>query len=162
MERNQRTATYEIYKVAHQQFHLGNMSLKRCTTVIGSMIADTPSGWRVIGITHAALEKIASEDFRRVPRGVQRAHLFERIETIRMLLEDDTPLREEQVFEIWNKRDKTVLGLSSENKRISETPYYEINNPVGEFFPNNYIGYRFTQRREGAFLRNLWSTISTG
>ncbi len=155
MDSGQRSACYAIYRVVHEQFRLGNITLKRSNTLIGSVLSDSPAGWRVIGITPAALNKFAGVGFRHVPKGVQRAHLCDRIDTAAMVLARNLPLTMSELFDIWEGRDQTVLGLSTENKTISETRYHKILNPNGELFSNKYVGYRYSRSREGRYLQTI-------
>lgn len=92
-EENHHEATYEIYRVVHQQYKLGNISLKRVNRLVGDMLAASSRCWRVVGITKQALERYKSEDFLNRTKGIQRAHKINRIDTIKLLIESTRPLR---------------------------------------------------------------------
>ena len=154
-----REATFAVYKTVHREFALGNISLKRASNLIGLLLGAPKSSWRVVGITPAALELFRVEQFRKRPRGVQRAHLFNRIDTSREILETQSPLIEAELFDHWNSRDMTILSLSGENKNIAGIDAIHIENPNGELFSNSYIGYSFKANHEGVLLSSLWENM---
>ncbi|WP_171206139.1 hypothetical protein [Ruegeria sp. HKCCA0235A] len=155
-----REATHAIYKTLHEQFFLKNCSLKRANNVIGNLLGASASSWRVVGITPAALELFKAVDFKARPRGIQRAHKYNRIDTVKEILETDQPLSEAELFNRWISKDVTVLCLNKENRNILNNSYIEIENPEGELFSNAYIGYTFRRTHEGQFLSDLWQKKS--
>ncbi|MBS9718496.1 hypothetical protein ACFFUT_09135 [Pseudohalocynthiibacter aestuariivivens] len=159
-EADHRIAAYAIYCVTHKQFSLGNISLKRANNIVGNMLAATPFGWRVVGITPSALSLFHDSNFRVRPKGIQRAHIFNRIDTVKELLNCDIPVEPEELFRTWELRDKTILCLNKENRRISEHKHFKIANPNGLHFTNAYIGYSYSPQRDGQFLRELWEKHS--
>ena len=155
-----RRATHAIYLTLQEQFSLKNCSLKRANNVIGNLLGASASSWRVIGITPTALKLFHEVDFKKRPRGIQRAHKANRIDTVREILEVDQPLSEVELFNRWISKDETVLCLSKENKDILNIDPIKIENPEGELFSNAYIGYSFRRAHEGQFLRDLWQRKS--
>lgn len=76
-----------------------------------------PWSWRVIGITPAALELFAINDFKRPPRQLQRGHKQDRASTAQALYFDiPEPMTLVQFFEFFLERDKTVIMTNDENK----------------------------------------------
>lgn len=158
-ELHHRTATYAIYKATHEQYSLGNISLKRANNIVGSMLGASSNAWRVIGITQGALELAKEFGFLKNPKGVQRAHLFNRIDTIRDIMECANPFREMNLFNHWQERDKTVLCLTNENRKITEHQHHKISNPDGFLFANAYIGYSFHRERERKIFEQIWRSL---
>lgn len=156
-EARHRDATYEIYRVTQRQYLHKNMSLRRANNVLGNMLGGVPHGWRVIGITPNALRLFHEVEFRSRPKGVQRAHLFNRIETIKMLLSASELFSKEALFDTWQSRDKTILCLAKENRKINELEHCEIDNPDGRYFSNAYIGYSYSPSLEGKLLNSMWA-----
>jgi hypothetical protein len=115
--------------------------------------------WRVVGITEAALRRFHELDYRYKSRlGLTRAHLRERINTVRKLLSRSEPLSASEFIEYWLENDRTVLCADGENKAI--VPHYiEIESNGGSLFSSNFVGWRHG-KKERDLLRSLFEKFS--
>jgi len=71
------------------------------------------ASWRPIQITHNALKLFAKHDFKK-PKGLERAHIVPRRETIQELIESDWT--GDEWWEWYKERDYTVLSTRKENR----------------------------------------------
>ena len=85
-------------------------------------------------------------------KGINRAHLQDRIKTNRYLL--DNELSFEEFWLYIDKFDRTIIALSSENSKINEIKYIPINETL-DLFKAMKIGFSFGKRKEGAYLKSL-------
>jgi len=112
--------------------------------------------WRVIGITPAALSKFEEWGFRyKSGEGLTRAHIYPRIETVRILLAPKEPMPAKEFIETWLKRDATILCARSEN-REPVPEYIRIENKDGSLFSCERLlaGWRH-RKEEREFLMRL-------
>ena len=144
---------FKAYTKFHEMDGLPVKSKARGFSEIAGMIP----GWRVIGITKAALEKFQKLDYKRPPGrgpdGVNRAHKYSRLETGVIAFEN--PIRDyDKFWDFWLKRDITVLATVNENySKESEVIAYEVPEDLGLFEAYGY-SYR-VEDKEVEFLRSL-------
>jgi hypothetical protein len=128
----------------------------RCNAIVGAVFAGRAHPWRVIGITAEALEAYRKSAFSheaaRIHR-LRRAHLHQRIETTRELLNTEEPLSVAHVAEtLWN-RDMTVICARGENRKAI-IDYIRMDNPDYSLFASRSIGWSFGEAEQNA-LREL-------
>ena len=107
-------------------------------------------GWRVIGITEAALKKFIENDFER-PKGINRSHIFQRSETSKIMIEKlDWDI--ESWWNFYVERDECILATSSEN--MDKKPDVIKHEVPRELFKTR--GFAFTVKKaEKEFLKSL-------
>ena len=71
------------------------------------------TGWQPIMITTGALNLFVENQFK-LPKGLERAHLFHRRETLQLLLEQDW--EDDSWWDWYKNRDYTVLSTRNENR----------------------------------------------
>jgi len=69
--------------------------------------------WRPVEITHEAIKLFVENDFK-VPKGLERAHIYHRRDTMRELMNRDWECGE--WWEWYKERDYTVLSTRQENR----------------------------------------------
>jgi hypothetical protein len=130
-----------------------------CTRILTSIMSGKPFSWRVVGITEAALRRFHELNYRYQSRlGLTRAHLRERIETVRELLSRSEPMSASEFIEYWLANDRTILCAVGQNKAIVP-PYIEIENNDGSLFSSNLVGWRHG-KDERDLLRSLYEKYS--
>lgn len=147
-------AQFEAIKKNPDQFD-GNDATRMLTGLMGSR----PWSWRVIGITPAALEIYAKNDFKSHDRQVQRGHMCHRRSTAEELYYNSRtePMSETEFFEFFLPRDETVLMAKSENphKPGKEFPkFISINKQLGLFPCGSLMGWKY-HKKEMEYLREL-------
>jgi hypothetical protein len=86
------------------------------TRGIYALLSPAPTFWRVIGVTESALSILReSMEVRRLPKGLERAHIRQRSETVKMLLFGPRLSVEEFEEAILGDADHTVLCAKGEN-----------------------------------------------
>lgn len=153
-----------LYTVYEAIFHARKQSPELwtdgySTTVLTALMGGRAWGWPVVGVTPAALEVFAGNDYRYKSRsGVTRAHLRPRIETMREAMSGDNPLSEEEFFWTWNENDKTILCARGENKNNYIPDFIPIENPNAQLFSSRKVSW--THRKpEIELLRKLHAEI---
>lgn len=128
------------------------------TRMLTGMMGSRPWSWRVIGITDAALEIFASNEFKRPPGAIQRGHRADRSSTAKVLFYDrDLPFALEEFFAVFLERDQTVLMTKEENKHRpgGQFPAFSPIDPTEELFPcGTLVGWQH-RKAEVDFLRRL-------
>ena len=134
----------------------------RLTTIQTAFMGVENCGWRVIGITRAALELLASEDFNKakLPRRLCRGHITDRIATTRLLFDRAEPMPLDLYFETFLQNDCTVIMLNEQNHAKPFPAYIQIDNPRAELFPNGALMSWKHRRTERDFLRDLHSSLA--
>lgn len=109
--------------------------------------------WRVVGITHAALDAFASNNFKYV-KGIQRAHYHDRKDWYEELLIRKFDSAKEW-FTFYSDHDFTILAKSAENKIIKSVEYTAFPpNMDKTLFKSNRISWRYTIEEE-EFLKKI-------
>jgi hypothetical protein len=118
-------------------------------------IVDMVPGWKVVGITAAALEIFKKLDYKRPPGrgelGVNRAHKYSRLHVgIKIFEEPITNF--EKFWEYWEEHDQTVLATVNENySKGQEVSAHDV--PDGLFAPYGFA-YKVDEA-EVEFLKSL-------
>lgn len=130
-----------------------NAPLKTKISFLTYLFANQDNPWRVIGITHDALDVFANHGFKKVSRmGINRSHLIARNESYRELLEKEFENADEW-WTFYYSRDMTILSTSSENMSSNFSQVYTIDENHGLFKTS---GYAWKHRKEEtAFLKAL-------
>ena len=129
--------TFHALYIAVYEAHAAAPSIwtdTECNRILTSIMAAKPFSWRVVGITPTALSQFASQQFRYISRkGMTRAHLKPRIETVRFLLKRHQPLLLDEFIKFWLANDRTVICAQGENK--AEIPaFIPIEHDDGRLF----------------------------
>jgi hypothetical protein len=153
--------THDIYVALFRarQKSPGTWSDAECTRVLTSVMASKRWSWHVVGITPAAMETFATLGFRyKSGRGLQRAHLRPRIETVREVMSGKEPLDAETFIRLWVQNDRVVICARGENRNQSVPPYVVVGNGNAELFNCEGVlaGWHHGDA-EVAFLRDLQS-----
>ncbi|MCX5789324.1 MAG: hypothetical protein NTX64_12575, partial [Elusimicrobia bacterium] len=133
-------------------------SFQKKNVLFTALMAGEPWGWRVIGITEAALESLAKHDFRYTPRLICRSHLVGRIETAKEIFTKKIP--KEQFFRRFLETDVTVIALKSENTRGGPSKYIPIDLEQN-LFPSRFVAFRHGPA-ERKYLRDLHAACRAG
>jgi len=134
-------------------------------SVFDGLFGSHPLSWRVVGMTHSALQRLGGEDGsftgKREPGVYIRSHLFPRRENTVSLraLHPDTTF--EDFVQITWPRDITVIGLKSEDRLLEVPDYHRTaavtwRNDRGTLFTEAGKGWKYTAR-ERQFLREVVS-----
>ncbi len=135
------------------------------TTILTSIMGIENYGWRVIGITREALEKLATEDFNKnkLPRQLCRGHRKDRIKTTRKLFKPEKPMKLDEFYKVFLRNDQTVIMLNEQNNHSTPFPkFIKIDNPNAELFPNGSLIGWMHRKKEREYLRQLYSALSVG
>jgi len=121
--------------------------------MLTALLGADANAWRVVGVTRAALDRFAANEFRRVSgMGVNRAHLVDRHQTYTDILSRDMDVEEWWAF--LQERDKCVLATSSENLKNDFGRIIGVDPALG-LFRNQGFAWRHGAR-EAEFLRALY------
>lgn len=159
MEPAQKALAYDVFRTLRKHRTDEAKFLNAATVVTTKLMSPTNLAWRVCGITEAALERFAAMNFKRKSGlKVQRAHLFNRADTTKQLVYMDTEPSAEEFIEFWEKRDRTVLCLSDQNRKILALKCFKFEEREAPQFPNLTVGYGYKDKEEGEFLRMLYAS----
>ncbi|AOZ06717.1 hypothetical protein [Cupriavidus malaysiensis] len=156
-----REALYSIYLAQFKAFKACPDQLNKAdaTRMLTSLMGSKPWSWRVVGITPAALEVFKEHHFEKPKEKLlQRGHIYSRSSTAEALLRSDEPRPLKDFFDFFLERDKTVIGLTSENpsRGNHSTPCYYPIDLSSELFPcGSLIGWKQGEK-EATFLRALY------
>lgn len=122
----------EMYE-DYQSLRLMNASRDSKIKLLEFIVAQGTNNWRVVGITPAALEQFERQEYRRVTgSGIQRAHLYPRIETYGQLIDTNT---EQAAFWEWiEERDRTIFAVKGEHSDVTFAQAIRFDDPG--LFPN--------------------------
>jgi hypothetical protein len=152
-------ANFNVLKEFPDAFD-NNHATRMLTSLMGSRLWS----WRVIGITVAALELFAANDFQAPTRKIQRGHRHGRADTARLLFGGERPLKLDDFFDVFLKRDQTVLMVVKENPARSSRPFPKFI-PIklsAQVFPcASLVGWHH-RKHEVEFLRDLHSKYLAG
>lgn len=124
------------------------------------IVAQGTNNWRVVGVSPAALEQFAKQEYKQVAgAGIQRAHVHQRFETYGLLIDNEQ--KPDEFWEMIADRDRTILALRGELNTISfdqaipiEDPGLFITSDQTVYFPAQQVGYRHSII-EREFLREF-------
>ena len=129
-------------------------------TVLGAILGGRRMhGWRVVGITKAALQAYKDQDFSRQAEkanGMTRGHLHRRIDTTSMVLDGEAPMSVEELAQVLWDRDMTIICVRGENKKLEtgEIEAISFENEDCRLFTGKQVGWQFGEA-EKALLRKL-------
>lgn len=110
--------------------------------------------WRVVGITHEALQSMAKNDFKKIPGDkINRSHITSRNKIFGYMLSNN--LTKDEWHSYWIKNDRTIISTSSENQKdiFSEIFYFDNS---GELFQSKKIANWRHRKVERDFLRSIY------
>lgn len=148
----------DVYQIMFDGFKaiqsMKGVPINRKILMWGQLYGMVP-GWKVIGITKAALEVFKELDYKRPPgsgiHGVNRSHQYSRRETGVMIFEKE----DWEIGEFWEfvlSRDNTVLATVSENYS-DQKEHIEYAVPEGYFISSGFA-YK-VNKQEKEFLKGL-------
>ena len=129
-------------------------------TILGAILGGRRMhGWRVVGITKAALQAYKDHDFSRQAEkanGMTRGHMHRRIDTTAMVLDRATPMSVEELAQVLWDRDMTVICARGENKKLEtgEIEAISFENEDSRLFTGKQVGWQYGET-EKTFLREL-------
>lgn len=124
--------------------------------LVSNLFVMNPDGWRVVGITPAALDVFSKHGFeRRSGMRVNRAHVIPRYQTYKAMLGKGF-FDKNELWDYYWERDHTILSTSSENmKSVSENSiYFEVPQDHRILFRMKGFAWKHGDE-EVAFLREL-------
>jgi hypothetical protein len=150
LSQDERSKIYAVYVAIYNL----PFTLQRKTTLLTALMGGAKWSWRVVGITPAALQLLAANNYRYAKGKVCRAHMVDRIDTARKMFEDARPLSEDQFFSMFWKNDKTIIATKSENKNGGPLPTALPIDYRRGLFQSGLVGWRHGTR-EADYLRQL-------
>ena len=150
----QTIAAHAIYLTVREQCLAGNLTRSASTRILTHALSQRAGFMKVVGITKEAVEAYEASGFV-YSKGIQRAHLNDRMHTITDMIERPEPMTAAAMAEYYDERDHTVLALSGQNSKINSLEFIPIDDPT--VFVSTSVGFRFAKKREGALLRELVS-----
>jgi hypothetical protein len=107
-----------------------------------------PNRWRVIGITESALNLFYDNHYHyKTGLKIKRCHIVDCSNSYCTMMKKIFRDYHEW-WDFYYENDKTVLGLSSENKNISRIPYFPIDDSRGFFKDQGYLWKQGKDERE--------------
>jgi hypothetical protein len=155
-----RSALYALYVAQFEAIKQFPAAFTRAdaTRMLTGLMGSRPWSWRVIGVTPAALDIFAANDFKRPAGLIQRGHRADRSSTAHELFyvrSDVMPM--DEFFEYFLERDQTVLMTKQENKTRpgGEFPSFIPVPLTKQLFPcGTLVGWQH-RKAEVEFLRWL-------
>jgi hypothetical protein len=146
---------YEIYLVLHKHRHIYKSETLVATYT--EAFSKRHWAWKVVGITRAALDELAANDFVKPKLRICRGHLIDRKVTVNEMFSPDEPLGFDEFWTLAIERDKTVLMTYAENGHGKKFPEF-IHFDADDLFPDG-VGVTY-RKNEKAFLRKLHSEVT--
>jgi hypothetical protein len=157
-----KTALYKKYLSIFDAHHQDPefFTLRQSNAELSTVMGGRPWSWHVIGITNAALIRYKELNFKHVSKsGITRAHIQPRFITTKILISGDRPFEIDCFFDLWLKSDKTIICGAGENTKEFNSKYIAIENDDYHLFASSTIGWKFSIKREGQYLRRLYENI---
>lgn len=125
---------------------------QKCTLLSSLLSLGAGAAWRPIQITHEAVQLFVNNDFK-VPKGLERAHIHHRRETMKELIERNWI--GDEWWEWFKERDYTVLSTRKENRDESNFDQVDkIDIPKEQMlFWGKRVGFEYGDL-EKEFIRN--------
>jgi hypothetical protein len=146
----------ELYNIYQSMFE-SSVSLNKKEKMLNSVFGFEPWSWRVVGISKEAIREFKDNNFNYKSGTFQRDHFFQaRYITLRKMLEKLMPINE-----WWNwywENDKTILVTKTEHNKKSykfDKDIIEIDWTLGYFESGSTMGFNYTKKREGEFIKTL-------
>ena len=95
--------------------------------------AESQDSWRVVSITHAALEHIAKNGS---AKGLQRAHVLSRVDRASHLFERKQPLTQPELLEYFFEHDTSALVTKAENAKDGTKHWSTLRAVPAGLFPS--------------------------
>ncbi len=151
---------YELYVALHKS-KLRSPDIftdNRCTMILTAIMGGHRWSWRVVGITPAALKKLAENKFKPFTKcGITRAHMKSRKSTCAEMMRSDPILSPEDFVKKWLDGDKTVLCDRGENRELFSADVIRIENPHGALFSSRQVGWSHS-KAERKLLEDLFNS----
>lgn len=155
-----RNALYTLYAAQFETLKKFPSAFTRAdaTRMLTGLMGSRPWSWRVIGITPAALEIFAANDYKRPAGMIQRGHRADRSSTAHELFYvRATAMPMDEFFDFFLERDETVLMTKQENKSRPGGAFPDFI-PIpreAQLFPcGTLVGWQH-RKHEVDFLRGL-------
>jgi hypothetical protein len=149
---------YETYIFICQR----SFSFQKKCSMFTALMAGEPWAWPVVGITVAALEVLAKNDYKYTKGIVCRAHIVDRIATARAIFENrEKPMQQTELLELLSKSDKTVISTRSENKTNGKLPEFIPIDMKRGLFQSRLIAWKHGPA-ECDYLRGLHEDFKNG
>ena len=103
-------------------------------------------GWRVTGITEAAIKEISINDFKQPSGKLCRDHTVPRNKTYSKMLQKTSAMEFDKWWKLFWDNDKTILMTNNEHKLVDGSykskisKIHKLNWRLGYFQNNNLIG----------------------
>jgi hypothetical protein len=111
---------------------------------------------RVIGFTQRYVDALVEVDYDARKIKANRCHLEQKRKTVEHIINSD--IDPVAALEYMYERDKTVLGLSSENKDDgSLTVAHDLDHTLG-LFPCQTVGFKITKKDECLYLKERFGS----
>jgi hypothetical protein len=156
-------ALHSVYVAIHRahKFAPELFTLSHCTTIVTALMGSQAWSWRVVGITHAALQAFMEQDFKhKSKQGITRAHLHPRIKTAALLLAPKQPMSEADFIETLLRHDVTILCARGENRTSAPEFISFTNDGASLFASQKKVGWSHKEK-ERALLRDLQQSSSS-
>ena len=152
---------HKIYIACFDAYQSDTIKFEMCSTMISNVMRTHDWSWQVVGITPKALAVYKCDDWRHVAGNkIQRAHVTDRKDMVRHILEREIPKSESELLDYWIPADRTILATKSENSNGLPAFWHKFD--ANGLFRDRGTGFRFTIRDEGEFLKCLARKCKTG
>lgn len=143
----ERERYYLVYKAI-----FGLTVLSRKNKLLTALGGGFEYPWRVVGITPAALDLLATNDYKYIKGKICRAHRVDRIKTSEMVFNRSEPLPIDDFFQLLWANDETIISTKAENKSGGPSHFIPIDYKCGLFLGAGQVGWKH-QKEEIEFLR---------
>ena len=149
----------ELYKFYTEIFKSPTLSENKKIKAINVFFAYEPWSWRVVGISKESIRQFIKNKFVFKHGIFQRDHFYQgRDITIRKMLKNHMPFEEWWTW-FWD-HDKTVIVTKGEHNRQDyihdfENQIIEIDWTKGYFKCQKTVGFHYTKKNEGMFIKHL-------
>jgi hypothetical protein len=142
----------KFYKILYDE----DIDIKKKYSIFSNVFYDLSydDAWKVHWITENALKEYSKNNFR-FTKGMQRAHLVDRSETLTKIFEN-SKLDDKTLMKTIIENDKTILMTKEEHNSGKISKKFNIDTTRNLFRPA-MIGYRFTIGNEGTYLQDLYN-----
>ena len=145
---------YELYKfIFHSKF-----AEHKKENLLNHAFTYEPWSWRVIGITTNALVEFKKNNFKYKTGTFYREH-FKQARHITMRKMLSNLMEYEKWWEWYWDNDKTIIVLGDERdkKNTIRSKIIDIDWKLGYFEMAKLVGFKFSVKKEGEFLKKLAS-----
>ena len=136
-----------------------NYSMRSRQTILEAAYMETigmQNACRVIGFTQQYIDAIAEVDYDARKVKANRCHLEQKRKTVEHIINSN--MSATAALEYMYEKDKTVLGLSSENKDDGSLEVaYELDHTLG-LFSCQTVGFKVTKKHECTYLKERFGS----